>query len=598
MRRDDGAVEDVATATPAEDSGLDGITLFSGKKRGRRALELDRQNGKGVKRLDRGQHERVAASPPGDGGLVGPSEAPVAGAGVEPQAASSANSADLDAGWANRMGAESEGRGGEKRKRKEGERKEKEGKIDRKREGKAGQAGSSPGQGEGMNGGDGGEVDRANKRRKLDGGDEGGFSELGLAQWLADACGGLGMARPTEIQGGCIPAVLAGRDVIGVAQTGSGKTAAFALPVLQRLARDPFGVFALVLTPTRELAFQLAEQFKALGAGMSVRTSVVVGRMDVRTQLRELTSRPHVVVATPGRLKDLLESDPSLSVVFRNSRFLVLDEADRLLDPCFEAHLRDVLAVLPTDRQTLLFSATMSTALIRLQKAALKDAYIYEAYEGLKTVDSLKQQYVFVPAKVKDVYLTHLLTQLEDLKVRSAMIFVATCRGCHGLGLLLRQLGIPVACLHAEMAQRARLGALERFRCGRVAILVATDVASRGLDIPTVDLVVNYDLPQMARNYVHRVGRTARAGRGGWAVSLVTQYDVELVHRIEGLIEKRLTEYAMPEDSVLKLITRVYTAKKAALLQAAKEEVFEQGSGTTTYKKQARLRAAGRVGRI
>lgn len=208
-----------------------------------------------------------------------------------------------------------------------------------------------------------------------------------------------------------------------------------------------------------------------------------------------------------------------------------------------------------------------------------------QAYEGLKTVDTLKQQYVFVPAKVKAVYLAYLLGQLDELKIRSAMIFTATCRGCHMLNLLLHQLKIPAVALHADLPQKRRLSALERFKSGIVSVLVATDVASRGLDIPIVDLVINYDLPVMARNYVHRVGRTARAGRGGWALSLVTQYDIELVHKIEALIGRQLEIYEMNEDKVLKLVTRVYTAKKAALLQQTKEEAFKEASGTSSFKR-------------
>mmetsp|Transcript_35531 Transcript_35531/g.78825 ORF Transcript_35531/g.78825 Transcript_35531/m.78825 type:complete len:487 (-) Transcript_35531:822-2282(-) len=399
------------------------------------------------------------------------------------------------------------------------------------------------------------------------------FKSLGVSEWLCGVCKSLGIVRPTTVQQGCIPAILAGKDVIGLAQTGSGKTAAFALPILQSLAKDPYGIYALVLTPTRELAIQIAEQFRAFGAGMSLKDAVVIGGVDMQQQSRELARRPHVVIATPGRLKGLLDADCALAAGFSRAKYLVLDEADRLLDPTFESDLRTVLATLPEDnRQTLLFSATMTKSLIKLQKAALKDAFVFQAYDGLKTADKLKEQYVFIPSKVKEVYLFHLLNNLAEHKVRSAIIFTSTCKGCELLSVLLGELGLSCAALHSGKPQKQRLAALNQFKSEMVPLLLATDVASRGLDIPSVDLVVNYDLPILARDYVHRVGRTARAGRAGWSVSFVTQYDVQLVHKIEELIGHQLDEFKPEEAEVLKGITKVYSAKRAAMLKVAETE--------------------------
>ncbi|KAI3436614.1 hypothetical protein D9Q98_006031 [Chlorella vulgaris] len=416
------------------------------------------------------------------------------------------------------------------------------------------------------------------------------FRELGLSEWLDKVCSSLGMRQPTEVQRGTIPAVLSGRNVIGVAHTGSGKTAAFALPILQKLAKDPYGVFALVMTPTRELAFQLADQFRALGAGMSLKDCVVVGGLDMAAQARELARRPHVVIATPGRLRGLLAMDAALAQAFSRVRFLVLDEADRLLEPSFESELAVVLGVLPERRQTLLFSATMTKTLVELQKQLLQDAYHFQAYEGLQTAEKLRQQYLFLPAKVKEVYLVHLLGQLEELQCRSAIIFAGTCKGCHLLSVLLEELGIAAVALHSHRPQKARLAALDRFKSGSVPILLATDVASRGLDIPTVDLVVNYDLPHLARDYVHRVGRTARAGRAGWSLSFVTQYDIELVQQIEGLVGQQLEQYEMEEAEVLKGITKVYTAKRSATLRVAEEEQRGRGGGAAAAVAAERKR--------
>lgn len=393
------------------------------------------------------------------------------------------------------------------------------------------------------------------------------FEDLGLSEWAVQVCRELGMKKPTPVQQHCIPQIIKGKDVMGLAQTGSGKTAAFALPILHKLAQNPYGVFALVITPTRELAFQLAEQFKAIGSPLRLRCTVVIGGMDMISQAQALMQRPHVVIATPGRIKSLLEDYPDVPKVFSRAKFLVLDEADRLLDVGFEEELKAVFQCLPTERQTLLFSATMTGDLRALHDVSGDKAYFYEAYEGFKTVESLNQQYVFVPENVKDVYLMHIVSTMKDNEIRSAIVFVSTCRTCHLLSLLLDELGLEAVALHSLKSQSARLAALQRFKSGQVPVLLATDVASRGLDIPTVDLVINYDIPRYPRDYVHRVGRTARAGRGGQAVSIVTQYQVKLVHDIEAVVGKQLEEYHCKEDDVLKGITQVYKAKRMATMR-------------------------------
>ncbi|MCD7465710.1 putative ATP-dependent RNA helicase ddx49, partial [Datura stramonium] len=382
------------------------------------------------------------------------------------------------------------------------------------------------------------------------------FSDLGLAEWAVQTCKELGMKKPTPVQYHCIPRILSGQDVLGLAQTGSGKTAAFALPILHRLAEDPYGVSCLVVTPTRELAFQLAEQFRALGSCLNLRCAVVVGGMDMINQTKTLMQRPHVVIATPGRIKVLIEQNPDIPPVFSRTKFLVLDEADRVLDVGFEEELRAIFQCLPKNRQTLLFSATMTSNLQTLLELSANKAYFYEAYEGFKTVESLKQQYIFIPKNVKDVYLQYILSKIKDIGVRSAIIFVSTCRICQLLGLLLEELEIDAASLHSYKSQSLRLSALHKFKSGRVPILVATDVASRGLDIPTVDLVINYDIPRYPQDYVHRVGRTARAGRGGLAVSFVTQNDVDLIHEIEAVLGKQLEKFECKENEVLADITK------------------------------------------
>lgn len=432
------------------------------------------------------------------------------------------------------------------------------------------------------------------------------FGDLGLAEWAVETCKELGMKKPTPVQHHCVPRILSGQDVLGLAQTGSGKTAAFALPILHRLAQDPYGVFALVVTPTRELAYQLADQFRALGSCLNLRCAVVVGGMDMINQAQTLMQRPHVVIATPGRVKVLIQQNPEISAVFSKTKFLVLDEADRVLDVGFEEELRVVFQCLPKNRQTLLFSATMTSDLQTLLELSANKAYFYEAYEGFKTVESLKQQYIFVPKNVKDVYLLHILSKMEDMGIRSAMIFVSTCRSCHHLSLLLEELDLEAAALHSFKSQSLRLAALHRFKSGRVPVLLATDVASRGLDIPTVDLVINYDIPRYPRDYVHRVGRTARAGRGGLAVSLVTQNDVDLIHEIEAVLGKQLDKFEYNENEVLADITKVYKARRVAAMKmmddgfeekakARKEQNLKTLAEKGLLKKRSKKRKRGRA---
>lgn len=370
---------------------------------------------------------------------------------------------------------------------------------------------------------------------------------------------------------------------MGIAQTGSGKTAAFALPILQKLEKDPFGVFALVITPTRELASQLAEQFRALGSSLPVKCAVVVGGMDTTTQAKALMDRPHVVVATPGRIRSLLQNDPDLPGVFARTKYLVLDEADKVLDVGFEDELRVIFHCLPKDRQTLLFSATKTSDLESLLQLSSNASYFYEAYDGVKTVDSLKQQYIFINKTVKYVYLLHILSKLDDMGIRSVIVFVATCRTCQFLSLLLEELGVSAVGLHSHKPQPLRLASLNRFKSGKSPILLATDVASRGLDIPTVDLVINYDIPRDPFDYVHRVGRTARAGRGGFALSVVTENDINLIHEIEAKIGKQMEEFDCNEKEALDDITKIFKARRIVSMKM-NDDGFEEN--VKTRKKQ------------
>ncbi|NXD59417.1 DDX49 helicase, partial [Corvus moneduloides] len=416
------------------------------------------------------------------------------------------------------------------------------------------------------------------------------FRALGLAPWLAEQARQVGLVRPTPVQAACIPAVLQGRDCLGCAKTGSGKTAAFVLPVLQVLSEDPYGIFCLVLTPTRELAYQIAEQFRVLGKPLGLKDCVVVGGLDMVAQALELSRKPHVVIATPGRLADHLRSSSIFSL--KKLKFLVLDEADRLLEQgCadFTADLEVILEAVPARRQTLLFSATLTATLTELRALAANRPFFWEAASEVRTVEQLEQRYLLVPEAVKDAYLVHLVQTFQDEHDDWAIIiFTKTCKDCQVLNMMLRKYKFPSVALHSMMkqvreaqpwqvaasrwiphpshrtfcSQKQRFAALAKFKSSIFKILIATDVAARGLDIPAVQVVINHNTPGLPKIYIHRVGRTARAGRKGMAITLVTQYDIHLVHAIEEEIKLKLKEFSVEEQLVLDILTQVNVTRR------------------------------------
>jgi ATP-dependent RNA helicase DDX47/RRP3 len=394
------------------------------------------------------------------------------------------------------------------------------------------------------------------------------FSSLGVVASICEACTTLGWNAPTRIQAETIIPALAGKDIIGLAETGSGKTGAFAIPILQALLENPQRLFALVLAPTRELAFQISEQFEALGAGIGLKTAVIVGGIDMMTQAISLARKPHIVVGTPGRVVDHLTNTKGFSL--RSARFLVLDEADRMLSLDFEEAINTILESLPRERRTFLFSATMTSKVAKLQRVSLRDPVRVEVSASrFQTVSTLVQQYLFIPAKHKESFLAYLLNEFAG---QSMMVFAATCASAQKISLMLNNLGFKSVCLHGQMGQAKRLGALNKFKIGGANLLIATDVASRGLDIPSVDVVVNFDVPTNGKDYVHRVGRTARAGRAGRAVTFVTQYDIELYQRIEALIGQKLPAYPAIEEAVMLLVPRVAEAMRLASVELREEE--------------------------
>lgn len=372
-----------------------------------------------------------------------------------------------------------------------------------------------------------------------------GFASLGLSEPLARACVQAGFAQPTAIQQQAIPAVLAGQDLLGLAPTGSGKTAAFALPLLQRLAAERRGwrrtVRVLVLVPTRELAAQVGEVFRSLGHALPapLKVAVLYGGVSVNPQMMGLRGGADVVVATPGRLLDLLERN---ALDISRVESLVLDEADRLLDLGFSDELQRVLQDLPAQRQNLLFSATFAGGVQALAGGLLHDAVRIEAAAPELEQPAIMQRVVEVDAARRTELLRHLVRQE---RWRRALVFVATRYATEHLARKLCDAGIPAAPLHGEMSQGGRTEVLDAFKAGRTDVLVTTDLAARGIDIPALEVVVNYDLPRSPTHYVHRIGRTGRAGAAGLAVSFVSA-DTDAHFR---LIESR-QHLSLPREQV------------------------------------------------
>lgn len=371
------------------------------------------------------------------------------------------------------------------------------------------------------------------------------FASLGLIDPLVRTLDAIGYATPTPVQAQAIPSVLAGRDIMAAAQTGTGKTAGFALPLLQRLTMEgpqvaSNSVRVLVLVPTRELAEQVHESFKAYGAGLPLRTFVAYGGVSINPQMMKLRKGLDVLVATPGRLLDLHRQN---AVKFNQLQTLVLDEADRMLDLGFSRELDAVFAALPKQRQTLLFSATFSDEIRALAGKLLSNPLSIEVSPRNSTVQKIRQWVVPVDKKRKPELFMHLLNTKRWSQV---LVFVKTRKGVEQLVDTLAANGVAADSIHGDKPQPARLRALERFKAGQCRILVATDVAARGLDIDDLPQVVNFDLPIVAEDYIHRTGRTGRAGNKGEAVSLVCADEVGLLAAIEILTKQTLERIEEP----------------------------------------------------
>ncbi len=382
------------------------------------------------------------------------------------------------------------------------------------------------------------------------------FADLGLLPEILRAVEDAGYTEPTPIQAQAIPAVLAGRDVMGGAQTGTGKTAGFTLPMLHRIARHANAsssparhpVRCLILTPTRELAMQVHENVVTYSKHLPLRSVCVYGGVDIKPQTAELREGREIVVATPGRLLDHVQQK---SVNFTQVEFVILDEADRMLDMGFIPDIRRILAMLPKERQSLLFSATFSEEIKKLADTMLKDPQLIEVARRNTVSETITHRMYAVDADRKRHLLLHMVNEAPTMQ---ALVFVGTKFGTARLATWLERQGVNAVAIHGDKSQQQRTEALEAFKSGTARVMVATDVAARGLDIDDLPHVINYELPHVAEDYIHRIGRTGRAGKLGDATSLVTPEEKSRLNDIERLIKIKIEQVAVPEFSTSAIV--------------------------------------------
>lgn len=409
------------------------------------------------------------------------------------------------------------------------------------------------------------------------------FLTLGLAEPLTRAIEKQGYDQPTPIQLQAIPLILQGKDLLAAAQTGTGKTASFTLPLLQRLSEGKLAsanrARALILTPTRELAAQVAESVSTYGQFLPLRSCVVYGGVKINPQMMALRRGVDILIATPGRLMDLYQQN---AVRFDSLEVLVLDEADRMLDMGFINDIRKIIALLPAKRQTLLFSATFSSAIRQLAGSLMQNPAEVSVSPRNTTASAVQQSIIPVDKGRKSALLASLINQPDWSQV---LVF---CRTKHGANKLTKQLdgiGVQAAAIHGNKSQGARTKALADFKAGKIQALIATDIAARGLDIDRLPHVVNFDLPNIAEDYVHRIGRTGRAGATGEAISLVCAEEIAELHGIEKLIGTTIPRIDMPEFAPAEPLPATSSAVKKP--QPAKRSKSARPNGANASQRQS-----------
>ncbi|KAI4840352.1 ATP-dependent RNA helicase DDX47 [Plasmodium brasilianum] len=391
------------------------------------------------------------------------------------------------------------------------------------------------------------------------------FEELDICEEILESIHEMGWKKPTLIQQKILPHAFEKRDIIGLSETGSGKTACFIIPILQDLKNNKQSFFALVISPTRELCIQIAQHFQALGSNLLINICTIFGGVDIVTQSLNLAKKPNIIVSTPGRILDHLNNTKGFNL--KNLKYLVFDEADKLLSQDFESSINKLLLILPHKRVTFLFSATMTKSVAKLKKASLKNPVKIEVSNKYSTVSTLVENYIFIPLKYKYTYLCSLCFHFES---RSIIIFTNTCASAQKINFFCRNLGLKSICLHGKLTQNQRLSSLNSFKSNRYNILISTQVGARGLDLKDIKIVINFDLCT-CKEYIHRVGRTARAGRTGKSITFVTQYDVENFLVIEKQLNKKIEKFTdLDENDVL-----LYNDQTIEALRLAEIEMKE-----------------------
>ncbi|NUM25241.1 MAG: DEAD/DEAH box helicase [Candidatus Buchananbacteria bacterium] len=378
------------------------------------------------------------------------------------------------------------------------------------------------------------------------------FNNLGISPRILDILQELHFHEPTPIQAKSIPEAINGKDLVGIAQTGTGKTLAFGIPMIQRLGQT--GGRGLVLLPTRELASQVNATLKTVGAKLGLRTAVLIGGESKNIQLKTLRQKPHIIVATPGRLIDHIKSG---SIHLNDIKILVLDEADMMFDIGFAPQIAEILKSVPAQRQTMLFSATMPQAIMVLVAKHMRLPVNIEVAPSGTPAEKVNQEMVVITKEARVGQLEKILNSYHG----SVLVFCRTKHAVKKLTVRVRQMGHQAAEIHSSRSLNQRSAALQAFKTGKVRVLVATDIAARGIDVKGIELVLNFDLPENAEDYVHRIGRTGRAGSTGQAISFVSPTEMREVQKIEQIIKKTipLTKLAEPEYGVYNSPRRVQT---------------------------------------
>ena len=420
------------------------------------------------------------------------------------------------------------------------------------------------------------------------------FEDLGLIEPLTKALRAEGYSTPTPIQQQAIPLLLKRSDVLGCAQTGTGKTAAFALPVLQLLHEDelykkgPIGIKALVLTPTRELAIQIADSFSAYGKLLRLRHTVVFGGVSQVPQVKALRDGVDILIATPGRLLDLINQR---LVNLQHVKYFVLDEADRMLDMGFIHDVRKVIAKVPPKRQTLLFSATMPAEIRELANSILNNPVRVEVAPVSSTADTIQQELYYVAKDEKRKLLLH---TLQEKDIPSVLVFVRTKHGADRVARFLTKSGINALAIHGDKSQGARQNALTNFKAGKTRVLIATDIAARGIDVDKLSHVINFEIPHVAETYVHRIGRTGRAGEQGVALSFCDDEEKPLIRDIQKLIKRNIKVMTHPFAGVVHDAGNADTISNPSVKQhghhlSRSSNAAANSPGTATRSKKRRF---------